>query len=82
MRLLAGTGNVDTLMAAGDDSNEGDLRCAGCGDVIGVYEPIVHLGNGSTSETSRAAEPSLSASSPSLVYHAHCYAQASGSPGT
>lgn len=35
------------------------LRCEQCGDVIGVYEPIVVRVGDQVRETSRAAEPSL-----------------------
>jgi peptide subunit release factor RF-3 len=37
----------------------GVLRCAHCGDVIGVYEPIVVRSGDSVRETSRAGEPGL-----------------------
>jgi hypothetical protein len=33
------------------------LRCKHCGEVIGVYEPLVRLLDGRVYETSRAFEP-------------------------
>lgn len=33
--------------------------CAHCGEVIGVYEPIIVVQSGDARETSRAAEPEL-----------------------
>jgi peptide subunit release factor RF-3 len=35
------------------------MRCAHCGDVIGVYEPVVVRSGDLVRESSRAAEPSL-----------------------
>jgi hypothetical protein len=35
------------------------LRCHHCGDLIGVYEPLVMLHDDRVHETSRAAEHSL-----------------------
>ena len=35
------------------------LRCRHCGDVIGVYEPLVLRVGGEVRETSRAAESNL-----------------------
>jgi hypothetical protein len=37
------------------------LRCHGCGDVIGVYEPMTIVDAGRARETSVAAEPGSSA---------------------
>ena len=34
-----------------------ELRCQQCGDLIGVYEPLIRLGDGGPHETSRAAHP-------------------------
>ncbi|HMD52753.1 MAG TPA: hypothetical protein VKG62_08550 [Solirubrobacteraceae bacterium] len=33
--------------------------CELCGEVIGVYEPLIAVGEGDARETSRAAEPNL-----------------------
>lgn len=48
------------------------LRCRLCGDVIGVYEPLVHSLDGAARATSRAAEPGV-ASAPGERYHRDCY---------
>ena len=48
------------------------LTCDQCGNVIGVYEPIVVIADGEVHETSRAAVPEL-ASVPGLRYHRECY---------
>jgi hypothetical protein len=49
------------------------LRCAHCGDVIGVYEPLVVVGEHGERRTSRAAEPRLSRER-GRFYHLDCYA--------
>ena len=48
------------------------LRCAECVDVIGVYEPLVHLAGNVATHTSRAAEPGISDET-GRVYHLACY---------
>jgi len=48
------------------------LRCRRCGDVIGVYEPLVMLVEGRIYETSRAHDPSA-AESLGDHYHRSCY---------
>jgi hypothetical protein len=48
------------------------LRCAGCGEVIGVYEPLVHVVDGIAHRTSRAADPQLAATQPDACYHLAC----------
>ena len=45
--------------------------CAACGEVIGVYEPLVHVVGAIAHATSRAADPDLSHRH-GLVYHAAC----------
>ncbi len=47
------------------------VRCQHCGDVIGVYEPLVLLTDSDRRETSLAAEPDLAAGAPS-AYHGAC----------
>ncbi len=49
------------------------LRCEHCGDVIGVYEPIVVRAGELVRETSRAAEPGLPLAH-AEHYHRECYA--------
>jgi hypothetical protein len=50
-----------------------------CGDVVGVYEPVVHLFGGFAWGTSRAAEPGVATAGGEL-YHAACYERL-GRPG-
>jgi hypothetical protein len=50
------------------------FQCKGCGDVIGVYEPLVVCGVQSTRTTSRAAEPDLRGSD-GAHYHRDCYTE-------
>ena len=47
--------------------------CAQCGDVIGVYEPMVMLTGSEALQTSYAAQPDLLPHS--RYYHRACYAQ-------
>lgn len=51
------------------------VRCHHCGDVIGIYEPLVLLSTTGHRETSLAAEPEL-ADALSPVYHGACSAHA------
>lgn len=54
-------------------SSTGDRpQCAACQDVIGVYEPLVHVFAGFAWRTSRAAEPGI-ATAPGMLYHLSCY---------
>jgi len=48
------------------------LRCKRCGEVIGVYEPLVRLLDGRVYETSRALEPAPSDRG-AEHYHRTCY---------
>jgi hypothetical protein len=50
------------------------LRCAVCRDVIGVYEPLVHVLEDLAWHTSLAAEPAV-AMAAGEHYHADCYAR-------
>ena len=47
-------------------------RCVACHEVIGVYDPLVHVLGELAWRTSRAAEPGLAAGDGDL-YHAACY---------
>jgi hypothetical protein len=49
------------------------LRCASCGGVIGVYEPLVHVVDGIAHKTSRAADPQLSRTQAATCYHVACH---------
>jgi hypothetical protein len=48
------------------------MRCSHCGDVIGVYEPLVAVAQGRARETSLAAE-TLPAANNGDCYHRACY---------
>jgi len=48
------------------------LHCAGCGQVIGVYEPLVHIIAGVAHKTSRAADPHVGQSGAGACYHLAC----------
>lgn len=48
-------------------------RCELCGELIGVYERLVHLIDDDPRETSRAADPHLSPAAGGAWYHAACY---------
>jgi hypothetical protein len=47
-------------------------RCVACRDIIGVYEPLVHVLGELAWHTSRAAEPEVVTADGEL-YHAECY---------
>lgn len=49
------------------------LRCASCGQVIGVYEPLVHVVDGVAHKTSRAADPHLAHRQADAFYHGACH---------
>jgi hypothetical protein len=49
------------------------MRCVHCGDVIGVYEPLVARVGDAARETSRAAEPDV-ADHGAELYHRECFA--------
>lgn len=57
-------------------TGERRLRCARCGDVIGIYEPLIVVSGDRVRETSLAAEPELPLAG-AEHYHRACYA---GSP--
>jgi hypothetical protein len=48
------------------------IRCRECGDVIGVYEPLVVKAGDESRQTSLAAEPALEASD-AVCFHRQCY---------
>jgi hypothetical protein len=55
------------------------FRCRLCGDVIGVYEPLVLCTSSDSYITSRAAEPALDPSW--TYYHRLCFGQHDGFSG-
>jgi len=48
------------------------LRCAACGDVVGVYEPLVEVLDGLPRRTSRGSEPDVCRSG-GECYHVACF---------
>ena len=56
------------------------LHCDGCGQVIGVYEPVTVVDDGLTRQTSVAAEPGVRAL-PVERYHQACLAVGPSRPG-
>jgi len=54
-------------------------RCQRCGDVLGVYEPLILITEGLPCATSRAAEPHLFPTT-DPGYHKACY-ELDGRPG-
>jgi hypothetical protein len=51
---------------------DGRPLCARCAEVLGVFEPLIHHHDGSTHETSIAAEPDLDRA-PGALYHHDCF---------
>ncbi len=51
----------------------GQVSCAYCGDVIGVYEPMVVVVDGQAQETSQAAVSELPTVAGASYYHRACY---------
>jgi hypothetical protein len=52
------------------------MKCGHCGDVIGIYEPVVLLRDGQARTTSAAAEPQVG-DEPGEHFHRTCYAESS-----
>ena len=71
MRLLDAPSR-DMGDSQGDRCCDEPPRCAACNDVLGVYEPIMHVLGGYARLTSRAAEPGVT-SAEGPCYHAECY---------
>jgi hypothetical protein len=46
-------------------------RCPVCDDIIGVYEPLMHVRGGLATRTSRAAEPEICTRG--QCFHLACY---------
>ena len=49
------------------------VKCAYCGEVIGVYEPMVAVVDGKAHTTSLAAETEAADAGAALRYHRDCY---------
>ncbi len=54
-----------------------DARCRHCGQVIGVYEPLIRLIGDRAQETSRVLDPDV-ADADGHCYHRACYERLSG----
>jgi hypothetical protein len=65
-------GLSDSERLGSPPANQQQLRCAACRDVIGVYEPLVHVLAGLAWRTSRAAEPQIGAAGGDS-YHLECH---------
>jgi hypothetical protein len=50
----------------------GPLHCRHCGEVIGVYEPLIVLSDGRAVESSRALDPHL-CDEDAEYYHRACF---------
>jgi hypothetical protein len=55
------------------------MRCGHCGEVIGIYEPLVLAHEGLVRATSVAGEPCIAAE-PGERFHRACYAETSAGP--
>jgi len=51
-------------------------RCPVCNDIVGVYEPLIHLFDGFAIRSSRAAEPEIC--STGHCFHLACYERFAG----
>jgi hypothetical protein len=60
------------MMAAEIEPAHALPMCARCGDVIGVYDPLVHVSGERARRTSRAAEPEI-LNVAGRIYHEECY---------
>jgi hypothetical protein len=60
---------------AASRNHEEPLRCARCGDVIGIYEPLVLVEGLGQRLTSRAAEPEVM-HTPGDFFHGACHTAA------
>jgi hypothetical protein len=56
----------------GEQAMSDTLRCRHCGEVIGVYEPLITLVEGRPWETSRLADP-LAGALGGTCYHRACF---------
>ncbi len=61
------------------DGMQQPMICARCGDVIGVYEPVVLLADGQQRTTSAAAEPRIG-DELGERFHRACCAQSPAPP--
>lgn len=69
---------VDHMEDSEQEALASGLLCARCREMIGVYEPLVHVYGGTARRTSRAADPQLGRERSGACYHAACYALEAG----
>jgi hypothetical protein len=79
-RVAGGRRRATRQLSARDSANRGarvdemeTFRCTRCGEVIGVYEPLVVRTELGARSTSRAAEPEMKAAG-ATHFHRACYA--------
>ncbi len=60
---------------SGGDGQEDPPCCDHCGEVIGVYEPMIVVSGGVPARTSRAALQREVRIVGGPCFHAHCFAQ-------
>jgi hypothetical protein len=65
-------GPSDSERSDAPPASQQQPRCVACHDVIGVYEPLVHVLAGLAWRTSRAAEPQIGAAGGDS-YHLECH---------
>jgi hypothetical protein len=63
-----------THVGDGSPFESSSFSCRLCGEVIGVYEPLVACESSHTRTTSRAAEPGLQAQD-GTYYHRTCFSE-------
>jgi hypothetical protein len=61
------------VTAADRGGSEGGARCGVCGEVVGVYEPLIVLAGDAPRLTSLAREPDLAGGLDVGLYHEGCY---------
>jgi hypothetical protein len=52
---------------------DGRIRCTHCGDVIGVYEPLVVVADDEARRTSLAAEPDAATNPDATYFNGACH---------
>jgi hypothetical protein len=63
----------ESSLASQASSSPATTKCRRCGDVIGVYEPMIVIADGQARKTARAAEKE-SVSPDGKCYHDACHA--------
>jgi hypothetical protein len=60
-------------MASRKDAFDEARRCRRCGDVIGVYEPMIRVVSGHAVRTSWAAQDEMLENADGEAFHVDCY---------